>query len=412
MAISATWSYAGSGQSDGNYHAHYYADGSEIGVLNSTLAGGSSGSSTDPPYVCQGSELMRLTRHTGTEVFVGNYDAVCSPGYAYRGYYNGSSFYWQRSTNYIPPPVDADSDGVLDNSDLCPDTPAQTSVDVDGCSVLQLDCSDGLVTQDENGYDCGGLCGVACGCPVGSEQIVIPNGEPTDNRCAFFTAGVNGICPPDYIPVQSGAADGKECYSLIDGFGYAYPVNDLPDKTAPSGFIPVIYNSASTSSSSTVDNGDGTSTRTTTETAPSGASGGSSVITTTTETINNTTGEVSYVTINESATLAPEDDISNFDMGGVPLNDYDPDITDVLPEEQAWESLWDGFINTSPLFAQLATFEVQTSGAVCSVNLGHVYDIDLIMDVCDWQDDLLVVGALLLSVVQMLSFLVIYRGWK
>ncbi|MDX2370154.1 MAG: carbohydrate binding domain-containing protein [Colwellia sp.] len=43
------------------------------------------------------------------------------------------------------PPADADSDGIIDSLDLCPDTDSETEVDVNGCALTQLDSdNDGI----------------------------------------------------------------------------------------------------------------------------------------------------------------------------------------------------------------------------------------------------------------------------
>ena len=49
------------------------------------------------------------------------------------------------TVNMIDPNADSDSDGIPDHSDLCPSTPPNQSVNVDGCSTSQLDSdSDGV----------------------------------------------------------------------------------------------------------------------------------------------------------------------------------------------------------------------------------------------------------------------------
>jgi serine protease AprX len=69
-----------------------------------------------------------------------------------------------------PPPSDADSDGVPDDSDQCPDTPSGEAVDADGCSASQRD-SDGDGVNDAFDLCPGTPAGTsvdADGCPLGS----------------------------------------------------------------------------------------------------------------------------------------------------------------------------------------------------------------------------------------------------
>ena len=52
------------------------------------------------------------------------------------------------TVNMIDPNVDSDSDGLPDHSDLCPNTPPNHSVNLDGCSTSQLDSDGDGVTDN------------------------------------------------------------------------------------------------------------------------------------------------------------------------------------------------------------------------------------------------------------------------
>ncbi len=45
---------------------------------------------------------------------------------------------WMYGNPFLPPNPDVDGDGVLNEDDLCPDTPAGAAVNADGCSLAQL----------------------------------------------------------------------------------------------------------------------------------------------------------------------------------------------------------------------------------------------------------------------------------
>jgi len=275
------------------------------------------------------------------------------------------------------------------------------------------ECSDGVVSGDEAGYDCGGSCTAECGCPSGTTEIYIPNGDPP-NRCAFYTAAIAGNCPAGYQLVQDNAVEGEECYALEDGFGYMYPVDDSPTVEAPPGFAGGTFNIVESTDVTEVDNGDGTTTVTTvtTETAGQGTTNETITTTTITRIINNTTGGTISEDVVKQTDIPPEENYDNYSWDGVNTNIYDGDITADLPVKEDNTSLFDSFFNTSPLFSALDSFEVQTSNAECSINLGTIYEKDMIVNFCDWESHLVVAGTLLLSIVQAFSLLVVYRGWK
>ena len=52
------------------------------------------------------------------------------------------------TVNMIDPNADTDSDGVIDTSDLCPNTTQGSSVDSNGCAIYQLDSDSDGITDD------------------------------------------------------------------------------------------------------------------------------------------------------------------------------------------------------------------------------------------------------------------------
>jgi len=277
-----------------------------------------------------------------------------------------------------------------------------------------VECTDGVVSGDEEGFDCGGSCLAECGCPDGTTSIVIPNGQPSDNRCAFYTASIAGACPEFYTAVQSGAVEGEECYALENTFGFMYPISELPTVEAPPGFTGGSFNTIESTDVVTVDNGDGTTTitETTTITNNSETINESTSTTTVTRIIDNTTGAVQSEDTTITGTDSALDNPDNYSFDGIGDNIYDADISADLPVELDRIGLVDNFIATSPFFSALNSFEVQTSNAVCNINLGNIYGQDMIVDFCAWESHLVTFGALFLSIVQAFSILVIYRGWK
>ena len=107
---------------------------------------------------------------------------------------------------------DADSDGVVDDDDLCPDTAPNDQVDTDGCSDAQLDTdNDGASDADDN-------------CP----NTVIPESLPTRslgvNRFAlvdgdgdFDTTPPNGVGPRRSYTTADTA--GCSCTQIIEALG-------------------------------------------------------------------------------------------------------------------------------------------------------------------------------------------------
>jgi len=104
-----------------------------------------------------------------------------------------------------PPPgqtVDADGDGVADESDLCPDTPADAAVNANGCAASQLDQdSDGVADESDLCPDTpAGTVVDATGCPQGTGPIdsdgdgVIDANDDCPDTPSTATVDANG-CP-------------------------------------------------------------------------------------------------------------------------------------------------------------------------------------------------------------------------
>lgn len=281
-------------------------------------------------------------------------------------------------------------------------------------------CSDQVTSEDETGIDCGGSCESTCElvCSDGLEPISDP-ASPWFDKCygGIFALTSQGVCPPNTVLGTLGDA----CVGVDEPFSVS--TEFTPSEIAALGVEPTDYNQTGTnvftdenSSWVSVDNGDGTSTETTTTTTAKTDSDGNdlgSETTTRTDIVNNTTSTIISSTISTTTTTTPDENPDNFlGFGDVATGEYDADISADLPESSSMTNLIDGFITTSPIFSALDTFEVQTSGAVCSIDLGTVYGKVITMDVCQWEADLQTFGLLFLSIVQAYSLLVIYRGWK
>lgn len=57
------------------------------------------------------------------------------------------------AVNIIQPPLDSDNDGVIDDLDKCPNTPAGTKVDANGCPVIECKSAKIDITFDTNKFE-------------------------------------------------------------------------------------------------------------------------------------------------------------------------------------------------------------------------------------------------------------------
>lgn len=401
---------------------YWYKDSSGWGRYITNSSNGS------PNYYCFENSTLGLRYLSSTQVTSESYaDEADHQGSCNTGY----SRVVRRSKNVeisvstiedCPGYADTDGDGVPDSVDACPDTAQGSEVDSTGCPIDPAHCSDGgtVPTGDETGIDCGGSCGASCElvCSDGLEPISDP-ASPWFNKCygGIFPLTSQGVCPPNTVL----GTLGESCVGIDEPFNISSEFT--PSEIASLGVPPTDYNQTGTnvftdenSSWVSVDNGDGTSTETTTTTTAKTDSNGNdlgSETTTRTDIVNNTTSTIISSTISTTTSTTPDENPDNWlGFGDVSTGEYDGDITEDLPEESSITNLIDGFITTSPIFTALDTFEVQTSGAVCAIDLGTIYDKTITMDVCQWEDDLSTFGLLFLSIVQAYSLLVIYRGWK
>ena len=126
-------------------------------------------------------------------------------------------------TVVAPAPVDSDGDGVVDNNDQCPNTPANTEVDANGCPIPVDSDSDGVVDNNDQCPNTPANTEVdANGCPV-----VDPGPTCTDNDNDGFFAeadcGTAQDCDDEVAAVNPGASEfcsdniDNNCDGLVDG---------------------------------------------------------------------------------------------------------------------------------------------------------------------------------------------------
>lgn len=288
----------------------------------------------------------------------------------------------------------------------------ETAIDCGGpcgsCTpVFPANCSNGVTDADEVGVDCGGSCGdCQSWCPDNTEALTGPDGV---SRCyAVALADKFGNCPvgwtkgADAFPGDPGVVG--TCFKSSDTYlGYQDP--NLPDVPNPWTAYTAQY--STTSDTRTVDNGDGTETSTTvsTTTGPNDAT----KITTTTTTTNTTTGEVIGETIEETESLPEGANPAAYDGQIVSANEYDGTPDEVTEDDVP--GLLNSFVENSPIFAMLNTFEVRTSAADPTVDPVDVYGTDIGFDFTPWQSHLQTFGAILLAICQGYAVLVIFKGW-
>ena len=101
-------------------------------------------------------------------------------------------------TVVAPAPADSDGDGVVDNSDLCPNTPANTEVDADGCPIPVDSDGDGVVDNSDLCPNTPANTAVdAKGCPIPVDSDgdgVVDNNDLCPNTPANTVVDADG-CP-------------------------------------------------------------------------------------------------------------------------------------------------------------------------------------------------------------------------
>jgi hypothetical protein len=305
----------------------------------------------------------------------------------YRISYSGTSWKMQYSTDYIPPPSE----------------PAT--------------CTDGVVSGDETGIDCGGSCLASCVsvCPPGSE-LLVDDCTDSQERCMSYTAtNSTGSCPSGWEkseiycndPLETGA-----CIKAVDYILAADPDIELDEISAPWSPGPVQTDSV-TSSVTSVDNGDGTTTNTTTTTSVTNSDdpdspGSETTITTYVETVDNSTGGVTGYTQSSQTTPAPEDSSSNYDWSAPTYtqSDFDGSIDgSILPDEPdlVAELTGNGSSQGSGIKGLINDVFVNSGVAVsetaCYVS-GEVYGQSIAIDFCKpmYTDIFSAAGVVLLAI--------------
>ena len=99
------------------------------------------------------------------------------------------------------------------------------------------------------------------------------------------------------------------------------------------------------------------------------------------------------------------------DFGETPVFDAVYVESDI-PEKLSIPDLFTSFISDSPLFDLLDTFQITTNSTVCKLTSPEIFGISIDFDFCSYESMLRACGAILFVVIQALSILIIFRGWK
>ncbi|MBT8148872.1 MAG: discoidin domain-containing protein, partial [Gammaproteobacteria bacterium] len=192
--------------------ATYEVQGSVDGTTNWITLANFSGGTWDP-----GPGVRRTDTHTvsGSYQYVRMYGLTRPSGNVY-----GYSI-WEMEV-YGLPPSDADGDGVDDSNDLCPNTPAGATVDVDGCEIVDSD-NDGVPdAQDQCPNTPAGTTVFANGCPDtdgdgvddGIDQCPnTPAGTTVDATGCEFIVPVNEVASINGI-LAGGSGSSQPGYTL------------------------------------------------------------------------------------------------------------------------------------------------------------------------------------------------------
>jgi len=272
-------------------------------------------------------------------------------------------------------------------------------------------CSDGLLTSGETGVDCGGACPDPCvwRCPDGFTLINDVCMNISDSLQSF-----EGQCPDGYSLDPDFPSTCLLTGSQILASANVPELDPLEFGIMP--YNPTIQTSTSETSTSSVDNGNGTTTDTSVTTVNN--PDGTTSVTTTEKIVNISTDTII------SASVSTEEEQGWFEEDGVidtglytnqlEAGVYDSEIDPgMMPEKENVTGIMDAFVESSPFFAVLNTFEVRTADPVCSIDVPvPIYDKTITFSLCRWQDFLQSVGAMILSITMAYGVLIVYRGWK
>jgi len=288
-------------------------------------------------------------------------------------------------------------------------------------------CSDGIVSGDETGVDCGGSCANECNdlsCPPGYEVLLDNTVSPAEEKC--FQIGPQdeyGNCPPGWTPSETwgdGSASAGWCLRTAEPqyvFDQSDPqYSDINSSMATSStsdnYDTTTTTTSTSSNTSIVTNPDSTTTTTTTSTTTNSADNSTS--TTTTTTVRDADNNIVSQTTETETTPDWTEEEENYSPSILPTVPEESSLTDYdsndVPFEDDIGGLLDTWITSNPISTFINNTQVTTSAPVSTLTLDYKGE-NIIIDMGKpWMENIYsMIKSFMLGISALLGIFIIFR---